>query len=245
MSRFSNLDKHFGFFKALSFYIKLKKGRLSNLTSNNLLKPFFMRDNPFDYATFEEVVLNETYNIEVPFNPEYIIDGGGNIGLTACYFASKYPDATVISIEPDLDNFKILQNNIHGYKNITAIQRGIWKNNANLKIIDSEAGCNAFTVTESDHEDTTAIKAVSIFNLMAEFNFPKIDILKLDIEGSEKEVFEENFETWLPKTKILIIELHDALKPGCSKSVFDAIGKYDFSFSIKGENIIFTNNALI
>ncbi len=245
MSRFSNLHKRLGFFKALSFYIKLKKGQLSNLNSYNLLKPFFMRDNPFDYATFEEVVLKETYNIEVPFYPQYIIDGGGNIGLTACFFASKYPNATVISIEPDLENYKILKNNINGYKNITGIQRGIWKSNTYIKIIDSEVGCNAFTVTESDHEDATAIKAVGIFNLMAEFNFPKIDILKLDIEGSEKEVFEENFETWLPKTKILIIELHDALKPGCSRSVFNAIGKYDFSFSIKGENIIFTNNELI
>ena len=80
---------------------------------------------------------------------------------------------------------------------------------------------------------------------MIEYNFPKIDILKLDIEGSEKELFETNFEDWLPKTKILIIELHDAMKTGCSKSVFNAISKYDFSFSIKGENIIFTNNAII
>jgi hypothetical protein len=72
---------------------------------------------------------------------------------------------------------------------------------------------------------------------------PHIDILKLDIEGSEKEVFETGYEHWLPKINILIIELHDKMKKGCSRAVFNAISKYDFSFDIKGENIIFTNNA--
>ena len=68
-----------------------------------------------------------------------------------------------------------------------------------------------------------------------------IDILKLDIEGSEKEVFSAGFENWMPKTKVIIIELHDAMKPGCSRAVFAAVNKYNFSFNIKGENIIFTN----
>ena len=245
MSRFSNLNKKLGLLKALSFYSKLKNNKVEGFKIDNLLKPFSMRNNPYDYATFEEVILNETYNIDLPFSPEFIIDGGGNIGLTACYFATKYPNAIVISVEPDAENFKILQTNTRAYKNISAFKSGIWKSNAYLKIIDSQVGNNAFTVTESNEEDTQAIKAVGIYNLMTEFNSPKIDILKLDIEGSEKEVFETNFETWLPKTKILIIELHDAMKPGCSKSVFNAISKYDFSFSIKGENIVFTNNALI
>ena len=78
---------------------------------------------------------------------------------------------------------------------------------------------------------------------MQQFNMPHIDVLKLDIEGSEKEVFEENFEKWLPLTKVLIIELHDEMKKGCSRAVFNAMNKFDFSFDTKGENIIFTNNA--
>ena len=72
---------------------------------------------------------------------------------------------------------------------------------------------------------------------------PHIDVLKLDIEGSEKEVFEEGYENWLPKTKLLLVELHDKMKKGCSRSVLNAVNKYDFSFDIKGENIIFTNNS--
>lgn len=243
MSRFKKLKKHLGFLKAVSLYTKIKDGNLSNLNIANLTYPFSIRNNPFDYATFEEVLLEETYNISISFTPAYIIDGGGNIGLTACYFATKYPGATIVSVEPDSDNFKILQQNCNQYANIQTMQCGIWKSNAHLKIEDAHTGNNAFTVTETEEVPGKTISAVTIWHLMQKFAMPHIDILKLDIEGSEKEVFDADVEDWLPKTKVLIIELHDKMKKGCSRAVFNAINKYDFSFDIKGENIIFTNNA--
>jgi FkbM family methyltransferase len=242
MSRFKKLQKQLGFLKAISFYSKIKRGNLSNLNTHNLAQPFSMRNNPFDYATFEEVILNETYNIPLSFQPKYIIDGGGNIGLSACFFATKYPSAAVISIEPDKDNYKMLQLNCGHYSNIHTQQCGIWKNNTHLKIENADAGNNAFTVTETEEATGETIQAVTILHLMEKYNMPYIDILKLDIEGSEKEVFEENFDTWLPKTKVLIIELHDEMKKGSSSAVFNAVNQFNFSFSIKGENIIFTNN---
>jgi FkbM family methyltransferase len=243
MSRFKGLQKQLGFFKALSFYRKVKSGNLSNLQTGNLAHPFNLRNNPFDYATFEEVILKEAYNISLDFEPKYIIDGGGNIGLTACFFATKFPQASVVTIEPDSENYKLLQLNCWQYSNIYTLQCGVWKNDTNLRIENSNAGNNAFTVTETDEVAAGTIKAVTILSVMEQFNMPHIDLLKLDIEGSEKEVFEENFEQWLPKTKVLIIELHDEMKKGCSRSVFSAINRYDFSFNIRGENIIFTNNA--
>jgi FkbM family methyltransferase len=243
MSRFKNLKKQLGFLKAAAFYSKIKSGNFSNLSIHNLLHPFSIRNNPYDYATFEEVLLNETYNITLSFDPKYIIDGGGNIGLTACYFATKYSGAVIVSVEPDSKNFEMLQLNCKPYANIKTLQTGIWKKNANLKIEDNHVGNNAFTVAETDDETPDTLKALSVQRIMELYGMPHIDILKLDIEGSEKEVFETGYEHWLPKINILIIELHDKMKKGCSRAVFNAISKYDFSFDIKGENIIFTNNA--
>jgi FkbM family methyltransferase len=243
MSRFKNLQKKLGFIKAMSFYSKIKSGNLLNLQTDNLAQPFSLRNNPFDYATFEEVILQETYDIPVSGDQKYIIDGGGNIGLTACFFATKFPEATIVTIEPDSDNYNLLQANCKPYANIHPLNCGIWKNNTNLRIENTNAGNNAFTVTEINEDTADTIKAITIWTVMEQFNMPHIDILKLDIEGSEKEVFEEHYEKWLPVTKVLIIELHDKMKKGSSRSVFNAVNKYDFSFDIKGENIIFTNNA--
>lgn len=241
MSRFSTLKKQLGFKAALAVYIKLKAKKLEEIKVNILQYPFKMRNNPYDYATFEEVILQQTYNIPLNFLPKNIIDGGGNIGLTACYFATKYPGANIVSIEPDDDNFNVLNDNIKHYSNISAIKAGIWNKSAHLKITNTTAGNNAFTIEETNTPGTNTLEALSITAIMEKMKWNYIDILKLDIEGSEKEVFSAGFENWMPKTKVIIIELHDAMKPGCSRAVFAVVNKYNFSFNIKGENIIFTN----
>ena len=53
-----------------------------------------------------------------------------------------------------------------------------------------------------------------------------------------KIVFESNFEKWLPKTKVIIIELHDRMRKGSSKAFFTALSNYNFSIAHRGENII-------
>ena len=241
MSRFARLSKYLSFSEAFGVYWKIKTGNLGNLCVSKLQHPFSIRSNPYDYATFEEVILQETYNIPLSFTPKFILDGGGNIGLTAAYFSSKYPGATVLSVEPDKDNFELLRQNTSAYKNVVPFNAGIWNRSTHLIAKDLGLGNNSIVVEESDENDPGAIPALSIPDLMQKMNWPRIDILKLDVEGSEKEIFSQNFESWLPKTKLLIVEVHDRMRKGCSKAVFSAMNQYDFSLDIAGENLVFTN----
>jgi hypothetical protein len=96
-------------------------------------------------------------------------------------------------------------------------------------------------VEEVDASTSGSIPAYSIGSIMEEMNWSTIDLLKLDIEGSEKEVFEKNYESWLPNTKMIIVEVHDHMRKGAAKSVFTATNKYNFSFSMNHENLIFMN----
>ena len=79
---------------------------------------------------------------------------------------------------------------------------------------------------------------------MSIYKLDYIDILKMDVEGSEKEIFESNYEHWLSKTKCLIIELHDRMRKGSSDSVFAAVSKYNFTKLESGENVVFINNEI-
>lgn len=92
-------------------------------------------------------------------------------------------------------------------------------------------------VNSSDEYD---IKAITITEILRQFNYNQIDILKIDIEGAEKELFSENYKDWLGKVDVLIIELHDRMKKGCSDSFYSAVKQYDFNKTEKGENIILT-----
>jgi len=245
MSRFSNLKKHLSFREAISIYLKIKKGNYDSFRLKKLQHPFSMRKNPYDYATFEEVLLREDYNIDFGFEPRTIIDGGANIGLTSIYFASKYPDAKIVSVEPDKENFLQLEKNTKPYQGISVLNAGIWNRKANLEIIDAGLGNNAFIVKEVKDESKNSIKALPISDIVDLQQWKNADVVKLDIEGSEKNVFETGYELWLPNVKVLIVELHDRMMKGCSETVFNAVSKYNFSKEIKGENHIFYNKNLI
>ena len=244
MSRFSILKEHLSFWEAVSIYYKMKTGRWNGFRLNKLKYPFSIRDNPYDFATLEEVILKEDYNIEIDFEPCTIIDGGANIGLTSVFFANKFPRAKIVAVEPEMENFQILQKNTSSYDNISLLYAGIWDHHAFLSVVDEGKGTNAFTVKEVFENTESAIKAVSVDEIMKQQGWTAIDILKLDIEGTEKNIFEQNYESWLPKVKILIIELHDRIIAGCSDAVFAAIGKYHFVKKEKGENLIFYNAGI-
>jgi len=241
MSRFSILKKHLSFGEAVSFYIKMKTGNWNNFNLKKLKHSFSIRNNPFDFATMEEVILKEDYNLNINFNPSTIIDGGANIGLTSVFFANKYPQADIVAVEPEEGNFEMLMRNTKNYRSVRLIRAGIWNHSAILSIIDEGKGNNSFTVTEILSPQSGSINAISIYDIMQQRNWETIDILKLDIEGAEKNVFESDYEQWLPKVKLLIVELHDRMRSGCSETVFKAVSQYNFSNEIKGENHIFFN----
>ncbi|MDP1974289.1 MAG: FkbM family methyltransferase, partial [Sediminibacterium sp.] len=129
--------------------------------------------------------------------------------------------------------------------NVKPLLKGLWNKDVHLTIIDSGAIENSFMVQETVPDHPNSISAISIATIMQEQEWEHIDLLKIDIEGAEKEVFESNYEYWLPLTKSIVIELHDQMKKGCSKSVFAAISKYNFSFSFSDENLVFINDDLI
>jgi FkbM family methyltransferase len=226
-------------------YLKVKLNLTGSISLPGLRHPISMRPQHSDKITFREIFIRKEYDIELPssLNPTVIIDAGANIGFTSVFFANRFPDARIFSIEPDEENFRLLTTNTAPYSLITPLKSALWPINEQINILDKGHGNRGFMVEKSDHG--ISLPGVSLSQLMQDHEIKHIDILKIDIEGSEKEVFSFGYEHWLPVTKHLIIELHDRMKPGCSRAVFKAINTYDFSLSIRGENLIFVNNALV
>lgn len=68
----------------------------------------------------------------------------------------------------------------------------------------------------------------------------------MDIEGSEKEVFSKNYEDWLPKVKILVIELHDSMQKDTSRIFFETLNKTwpHYHLVVSGENLVIENLSI-
>lgn len=236
--------KCFGALNGISYYFKLMSGKLDRLKIKGIKHAIFLRDGSSDIPTFKEIFFDKEYAIDFDIVPEVIVDAGANVGLAAIYFANRFPDSKIISIEPEQGNLKVLRKNVQDYKNVKILDKALSNVSDELIYVnDSGFGEWAYITEKVKKSDSfkNSIETVSISSIMKNEGIEVIDILKIDIEGFEKELFESNYEYWLPRTRYLVIEVHDNMKKGCSKSLFKMIAKYDFKFSHKGENMIFRN----
>lgn len=243
-SRFKPLIKAFGLADGIKFYWHFLFKKYGSFYSTRYRSVFHLRKNFSDKYTFTQVFLQGQYHITLPFIPQTIIDGGANIGLSSVYFAHRYPGAAIVAVEPSTTNFAMALKNTAAFPQIKIYQKGIWNKTVHLAIINKGDHDNAFIVNETPADNPEAVPAISIASNMQDQGWNSIDILKLDIEGSEKEVFEEGYGYWLPRTKAVIIEIHDHMRKGAGHAVFKAITQYHFSFSMQHENLIFINEDM-
>ena len=218
------------------------KNKIVSFRIPELSHPIYIRAKSSDEYAFRQIFLAKEYEFEYKDNPKTIIDAGSNIGLAAVYFANRFPDAKIICLEPEHSNIEILRLNIKPYPNVNVIQAGLWGKTSYLRIRDLGLGNWGFIVEESSQDDPESIKAVSLPDLMKEYQLETVDIVKMDIEGSEKEVLEaENCRNWLSKCNVLVIELHDRMKAGTSSALFRVLLEVDnVQVELKGENLICT-----
>jgi FkbM family methyltransferase len=155
-------------------------------------------------------------------NPQFIIDAGANIGTSAIFFAKKYPNARILAVEPEESNFDLLVKNTSTYKNIVPIKGAIWdvaEKRTILRRVTGHCGytiSNTYNRTESTRQE---IDCVTIKTLMEQYGIKRIDLLKMDIEGSEKNVL-ENSADWIDKVGIMTVELHDRICMGCDRAFY-------------------------
>ena len=242
--QYFQLTDAFGWIDGTTLFMRSKQKSKGMYTTKpqGIAHPISLRSGTFDFNTFRQVFVYKEYNFEIPFTPRTIIDGGGNIGLASVFFANRFKGAKILCIEPDGENFELLKLNTKAYPEVKPIQAGVWHKPAYLKVVDHGYGHWGFMVKEVEPTEPGAIYSVSIGQLLLENNLIEIDLLKLDIEGSEKEVLTDNYQEWLPKTKVLVIELHDRMKAGTSHAFFKAITSYNFSVEQIGENMVCYRN---
>ncbi len=199
-----------------------------------------------DIQVFNEIYheKEQDWNFEVA--PKTILDAGAYTGLSTVYFATRYPGAKIIAIEPSEENFALLTRNVSKLKNVHAINAALWGESSSLVLTDPGRDYWGLTVQESDTSaspdqtgplvSTSKVDALTISDLIDDYGVDRVNLLKLDIEGSEKEVF-SNARPWIDRVDAIFVELHDRFKPGCTRAFFDAVT--DFPTELRrGEKIL-------
>lgn len=203
--------------------------------------PVHLRLRTTDVPLCREILLNAQYDWDVPRSPRVIVDAGANIGLAAIFFANKYPESRIFAIEPESSNYEMLKQNAAPYPNIVSIHAALWKENQDLDILDPGTGHTTFRTKGSNESASTGARlhtrGVTLNKLMEDLRIGYIDLLKVDIEGSEKVVFEHS-SPWIGNVGVIAVEIHDWIQTGCSDSVHLATKDFELKWQ-KGETSYF------
>lgn len=161
-----------------------------------------------DLVVFYEVLMDEVYGVPAgrvePDEVRCVIDCGANVGMSALYFANRYPRAMIYAVEPHPDNFRLLSHNVAGIERVVPIQAAVVGRPRDTVVLSTDLPAWGNSVTDSGVGVT--VPAVTIPQLMAAHCLTSVDLLKVDIEGAEREVF--TAADFLSATRFVVAELH-------------------------------------
>ena len=209
-----------------------------------------LRIDDSDIRVFKQIFVDNEYDsLNLPETAKTIIDLGANIGLSALFFIKKFPDSRIVAVEPDAVNFSIMEKNLEKFsKSVSFLQAAIWPTDGEVSLVEEDddhasLGAWGYRTEASNGNSGLSVKAVTIPTIMKQYNMDFVDILKVDIEGAEYELFEKNYEDWIDKVGLIIIETHDRFKPNSEAMVRKALnGRFD-ELPMKGENLFFKKRA--
>jgi FkbM family methyltransferase len=205
-------------------------------------EPLALRAATSDIPTFEQVFVNEEYALPfVQLEPALVIDAGANIGLSVRYLAARFPTARIVAVEPEASNFALMRRNTRSLGSLTLLHAAVWNRETPLRIVNPGDEHWAFQVAEAATGD---VAAVTIGALLSSVSAADGVVVKLDIEGAEVEVLDASAASWMPKVAVLIVELHDRFRPGCSDALRKSVAGLGFREFQSGENVVLVRDAV-
>jgi FkbM family methyltransferase len=192
------------------------------------------------WAIYELLVMQEYAAVADLDSPAFIIDGGANIGIASLFFLNRYPGTSIVAVEPSPANFEILRKNLAPYgKRVTLIQGAIWKGSSGRLVLESGGEEWRTSVRAEDGDHNGSVEAFALPTLIAYGN-GTVDLLKLDIEGSESEVFGPEAQQWLPCVRNIAIEVHSKQ---CADRFFSALEGFQYELrKHHKDNVIICRN---
>lgn len=201
---------------------------------------FFLKRNS-DFSSFYQVFVEKSYpNLMSKITRgDKVIDAGANIGIFTVISSVLVGDSgLVLAVEPDPENLSILKKNLelNNLKNVDVINKALYKESGRIIKLYQNGVMSKIITNEVRNQPYIDVKTITFDDLILQKEF-KPNILKMDIEGSEKFAL-LNAENMMNTLDCLEAEIH-------SKEDWEALQKYSNLFSFKREAIESLHNVFL
>ncbi|HYG20603.1 MAG TPA: FkbM family methyltransferase [Ohtaekwangia sp.] len=203
----------------------------------------------FEYSElinlFEEIFACRTYTFRSRNTDPLIIDCGSNIGLSVLYFKSIYPDCRIMAFEPNPKAFAVLKFNVeqNNLKGVHIFNVGLSDYTGQAKFYQSAANTISASVFQGNYGSGHELVEMTE---LSNFTNEEVDLLKIDIEGSEINVINDLIKyNKLQLVRNMIIEYHPAITAIKTQAFFALIESQGFRCASIPDDIHPNSTAVI
>ena len=145
----------------------------------------FRPQSYFDLEVWRDVFEDHDYAIDLPEDPEVILDLGAHVGLSAIYFALKYPRAVVHCFEAEPRNYAALAENVAKLERVFPHHYAVCGNSRKVRLNVHPQSVSHSIVDRSEGGYTVEVQGHDLDTLAEIAGVNRIDLLKFNIEGME------------------------------------------------------------
>jgi len=163
---------------------------------------------------------------EVRVRPgDIVLDCGANVGLFTRKALARGA-RLVVAIEPAPQNLECLRRNLAReieQGRVIVYPKGVWDHEdvLTLRVDPANTAAASFVMGSNGWESVTHVPLTTIDRLVEELNLPRVDYIKMDIEGAETRALHgaaETLKRWRPRLAISAYHL-----PGDPRSIPTAV----------------------
>jgi len=215
------------------------------MESTKLGKYTLLYPNKKEYHILKREIWNQDiYYFDTDKDCPLIVDIGSHIGISVIYFKALYPNSHILAFEPNPLSFEILEENVNsnGLDNIQLINKAISSDNSIKDFYIDNSNNQWYSNSSflknswSGKESTKNIKVecTRLDDYVKDIN--KIDMLKIDTEGSEYEILNSHKQI-LSKVNNISVEYHPVKGSKIEKILTLLKQHFDIKILYEGEEI--------
>ena len=178
------------------------KNRLSFLETDSGVRLYYRR-NRGDIQGIREILVDEIYRLPAGARPSSLVDLGANIGIATVWLCHEYSLRDFAAVEPIGENFGLLERNCQANGLIGTLICAAVGPQSGTTTFDTAAGSNMGRVGEGKFSVTVR----GIEELLRGLTFD-VSLLKMDVEGMEKDLLVEVDPAWISAFSLIVMEMH-------------------------------------
>jgi len=167
---------------------------------------FHYRSGSDDMEIVKEV-FDGCYSIEIK-GKNIAIDIGGHIGSFSIMNSSKFNQ--IYTFEPNEESYELLRANLYlnKIKNVKTSMKAIYKEKCKKRLSISPYSTGASGIVGNEPTRSVEVQCITLQSFMDKKKIKKIDLLKIDCEGSEYDILNNLPLDYFKKIGNIVMECH-------------------------------------